>query len=103
MAEEEPSLIQSVWKIWAVFSLSVPQLVRPPRQKTKRRRSPSCSCVHRAQYSGDCIISCHIVFRKDCCGVYIMDENRLNQPYSSVFTNVLQYIVPHQYFQYFAR
>ena len=35
--------------------------------------------------------------------MYIMDENRLNKPYNSVFTNVLQYIVPHQYFQYFAR
>ena len=41
--------------------------------------------------------------RKDCCGVYIMDENRLNEPYNSLLTNVLQYIVPHQYFQYFAR
>ena len=35
--------------------------------------------------------------------MYIMDENRLNKPYNSVFTTVLQYIVPHQYFQYFAR
>ena len=41
--------------------------------------------------------------RKDCCGMYIMDENRLNKPYNSVFTHVLQYIVPHPYFQYFAR
>ena len=36
-------------------------------------------------------------YRKDCCGVYIMDENRLNKPYNSVFTHVLQYIVPHPY------
>ena len=41
--------------------------------------------------------------RKDCCGVYIMDENRLNKPYNNVFTHVLQYIVPHPYFQFFAR
>ena len=41
--------------------------------------------------------------RKDCCGVYIMDENRLNKPCNSVFTDVLQYIVPHQSFQYFAK
>ena len=32
-----------------------------------------------------------------------MDENRLNKPDNSVFTIVLQYIVPHQYFQCFAR
>ena len=34
--------------------------------------------------------------RKDCCGVYIMDENRQKKPYNSVFTKVLQYIMPHQ-------
>ena len=43
------------------------------------------------------------LYRKDCCGVYIMDENRLNKPYNSVFTHVLQYNVPHPYFQFFAR
>ena len=35
--------------------------------------------------------------------MYILDENRLNKPDNSVFTTVLQYIMPHQYFQYFAR
>ena len=30
--------------------------------------------------------------------MYIVDEYRLIKPYNSVFTNVLQYIVPHQYF-----
>ena len=45
----------------------------------------------------------YIYSRKDCCGVYRMDENRLNTPYNSVFTNVLQYIMPHQYFLHFAR
>ena len=35
--------------------------------------------------------------------MFIMDENRINKPYNSVFANVLQYIMPHQYFLYFAR
>ena len=30
--------------------------------------------------------------RKDCCGVYRMDENRRNKPYNNVLTTVLQYI-----------
>ena len=30
--------------------------------------------------------------RKDCCGVYRMDENRRNKPYNTVCTTVLQYI-----------
>ena len=42
-----------------------------------------------------------IYYRKDCYSVYIMDVNRLNKPYNSIFTNVLQYMMPHQYVLYF--
>ena len=64
-------------------------------------------CKHKSTYiHADSCIHIYIyvnINRKDCCGVYIMDENRLNKPYNSVFTHVLQYIVPHPYFQFFAR
>ena len=40
-----------------------------------------CKCIYIYIYT----------YRKDCCGMYIMNENRRNKPYKSVFTSVLQY------------
>ena len=42
-----------------------------------------CVCVYTSDDKE--VFSSPFLFRKDCCGVYIMDENRLNKPY-----NVLQ-------------
>ena len=42
-------------------------------------------------------------FREDCRGVYRMDENRRNKPYSTVFTTYFAVHMPHQSFLYFAR